>query len=340
MRDQTTSNGTFPCSQYRVTSFVTVHALSCGYFSLPEYQFVHPASPNARRIVPSLAFLIQHINQTTGERTRIVFDLGLRKDVKKYALPIQKHLETRQPITTDPDVVKSLAKGGLSPDDIDYVIYSHWRQVHWDHIGEPRDFPTSTFVVGHGTRALLDGTSTSFRGGHSFFESNLLPRERTFELSEPSADAQKKDCPSRLPGDVSFRCSWRAHDHLPHVLDVFNDGSLLIVNAPGHLPGHINLLARTSESHQVYMGGDACHDRRLLTGEKTIGEWSDSNGHICCIHANRKEAEETIKRIRILEQKGVEVIFAHDIEWDDNPANMVRYFGADQGVSCSEQHQE
>ncbi|EDU45223.1 Lactamase-B domain containing protein [Pyrenophora tritici-repentis] len=241
-------------------------------------------------------------------------------------MPIQQHLETRQPITTDPDVVKSLAKGGLSPDDIDYVIYSH---VHWDHIGEPRDFPKSTFIVGHGALALLDGASISFRGGHSFFESNLLPRERTVELSEPSADTQNKDCPSRLPGDVSFRGSWRAHGHLPHVLDVFNDGSLLIVNAPGHLPGHINLLARTSESHQIYMGGDACHDRRLLTGEKAIGEWNDSNGHTCCIHADRKVAEETIERIRILEQKGVEVIFAHDIEWDDNPANKVRYFGAD-----------
>ena len=125
MKDETISNGTCHRSQHRATSFVTVHALSCGYFSLPEYQFVHPVSIDARRTVPSLAFLIQHINQVTGKRTRILFDLGLRKDVNKYALPIQKHLETRQPITTDPDVVESLAKGGLSPDDIDYVIYSH-----------------------------------------------------------------------------------------------------------------------------------------------------------------------------------------------------------------------
>lgn len=104
---------------------VTVHALSCGHFTLPEYQFVHPISRDARKSVPSLAFLIQHRNTLTGALTRIVFDLGLRRDVLRYAAPIQKHIETRQPLTTDPDVTKSLARGGLQPGDIDYIIYSH-----------------------------------------------------------------------------------------------------------------------------------------------------------------------------------------------------------------------
>jgi len=54
-----------------------------------------------------------------------VFDLGLRRDIERYAPPIQKHVETRQPMSTDPDVTKSLARGGLVPEDIDYVIYSH-----------------------------------------------------------------------------------------------------------------------------------------------------------------------------------------------------------------------
>jgi hypothetical protein len=28
-------------------------------------------------------------------------------------------------LSTDPDVVKSLNAGGLTPDDIDFVVYSH-----------------------------------------------------------------------------------------------------------------------------------------------------------------------------------------------------------------------
>lgn len=130
------------------------------------------------------------------------------------------------------------------------------------------------------------------------------------------------------PGALSFNSPWRPDESLPQTLDLFNDGSVLIVDAPGHLPGHINLLARTSEDHHIYLGGDACHDRRLLTGEKAIGEWTDAEGHICCIHADREQAEETIKRIRALETKGIEVIFAHDVEWENEPANKRRFLGA------------
>lgn len=112
-----------------IASTVSVHALSGGHFTLPEYQFVHPVSQDACRTVPSLAFLTQHCDQSTGKQTRIVFDLGLRRDVKRYAPPIQKHIETRQPMTTQPDVTKSLSSGGLHPNDIDYVVYSHVRAV-------------------------------------------------------------------------------------------------------------------------------------------------------------------------------------------------------------------
>ena len=104
---------------------------------------------------------------------------------------------------------------------------------------------------------------------------------------------------------------------------------MFIVNAPGHLPGHVNILARTANDHQIYLAGDACHDRRLLTGEKEIGEWNDAQGHVCCIHADRKRAEETIQTIRELESKGVEIIFAHDVEWEEEPRNKARFFGAE-----------
>jgi len=118
-----------PPSPPETTSQATVQvfALQAGHFSLPERFFVQPASQTACKIVPSLSFLIVHQSQETNQTTRIVFDLGLRRDVKRYALPIQKHIESRQPMTTLPDVTASLAAGGLSPKDIDYVIFSHVR---------------------------------------------------------------------------------------------------------------------------------------------------------------------------------------------------------------------
>lgn len=104
---------------------VQVHALSAGHFSLPEEQFVSPSTPGSRHSVPSLCFLIQHVCSVTNHKTRILFDLGLRRDVKRYPPPIQHHLISREPFTTTPDVVTSLKAGGLTPDDIDHVVYSH-----------------------------------------------------------------------------------------------------------------------------------------------------------------------------------------------------------------------
>ncbi|KAK3324326.1 beta-lactamase-like protein [Cercophora scortea] len=325
---------------------VQVHALSAGHFSLPEEQFVHPSSPSARSTVPSLCFLIQHIATEAGQTitTRIVFDLGLRRDISRYSEPIQRHVATRQPMTTEPDVVASLRAGGLTPDDIHYVVYSH---VHWDHVGEPRDFPHSTFVVGHGSLGLLSGLSASgtLRGGHSFFEADLLDPSRTIELSDPTVVAEttvetsRSISPSSSPSSINFNVPWAALGDFPSVLDLFQDGSLFIVDAPGHLPGHINLLARASGDDDcgggsggrdkwVYLAGDACHDRRIMRKEREIGEWHDAHDHACCIHADRANAEATIERLRTLEGKGVEVIFAHDVEWENDERNRGRYFGA------------
>ena len=132
--------------------------------------------------------------------------------------------------------------------------------------------------------------------------------------------------------EVNFTGPWKPLGCLPWTLDLFQDGSVYLVDAPGHLPGHINILARAANGNGgqkwVYLGGDACHDRRILRKEREIGEWLDAHKHICCIHANRAKAEETIDRIRTLENDGVEVILAHDIEWESDKNNSHRFFGA------------
>ncbi|KAL1985801.1 hypothetical protein VTN96DRAFT_7423 [Rasamsonia emersonii] len=306
---------------------VHLHALSAGHLTLPEKYFVHPASATARRTVPSLAFLIQHRHPTTGKLTRLVFDLGLRRDIQLYAVPIQKHAETRQPLSTDPDVVKSLARGGLTPGNIDYVVYSH---VHWDHVGEPRDFPTSTFVIGPGARDLLRGTNRSLTGSHSFFEPDLLPEERTIELSDPDSSSKVDRASDKETSGPDFHQPWTTNPFNLPSIDLFHDGTVYIVHAPGHLPGHINLLVKTGPepTNWVYLAGDACHDRRIVRREREIGEWVDDDGRVCCIHADRKMAEQTIERIRGLEEQGVEVIFAHDVEWEDDARNKSRFFGS------------
>ena len=87
-------------------------------------------------------------------------------------------------------------------------------------------------------------------------------------------------------------------------------------------------MARIGFDKWVYLAGDACHDRRILRGKLEIGEWHDAQGHLCCIHADRPAAEETIRQIRMIEEQGIEVIIAHDAEWERNPNKGIKLWGA------------
>lgn len=321
-------------------TYVSIHPLSSGSLTLPEHLFVQPADRTKRNTVPSLSFLIQHPAFGRGKNpTRLVFDLGIRRRVDRYPLSIQKHLVSRDPVTTSPDVKQSLAVGGLTPDDVDFVILSH---VHWDHIGTPTDFPTSKFIVGPGSLDLLRKGGDTSTGGHAFFEPDLLPQDRTIELPALPSDAvangqsrqtngvngHSSSTSSHLGSNLST-VRWRRLAHFPDAIDLLGDGSIYIISAPGHLQGHINLLARTGPTSWTYLGGDACHDRRLLRGEAQIAEWADPHGKMCSIHVDKHQVEETLKRIRMLEDvRGakVEVILAHDVEWLKRKGNSERFW--------------
>ncbi|KAH7118346.1 beta-lactamase-like protein [Dactylonectria macrodidyma] len=318
--------------------FVSVHALSAGYLTLPERFFVTPLDdPLARRTVPSLSFLVQHKDSETQNTTRMVFDLGIRRKLDDYPKPIYKHAMTRQPLSGEPDTLASLASGGLTPDHIDMVVFSH---LHWDHVGTPSDYPHSTYVVGPGAVDLIGTGRVSGLGSHNHFEMGMLDLKRTIELrstSLPSTPPPEEDGIYLEPQTQQlvghFTKPWQQKGHFEAVMDVFNDGSVYIVSAPGHLDGHINLLCRLEDGSHVYLAGDACHDERILTGEKDIATWVDQEyaGAICCIHKDKAVAEKTIAAIRdTVEDPGdlrsVEVIFAHDAGWAKQAEKQGRFF--------------
>ncbi|KAM0077298.1 hypothetical protein ACKRZS_010602 [Fusarium odoratissimum] len=318
-------------------SFVSVHALSAGYLTLPERFFVTPLEDtSARKTVPSLSFLIQHKDKDSGRTTRIVFDLGIRRKLEGYTPPIYKHAQTRQPLSGNPDTVTSLANGGLCPDDIDVVMFSH---LHWDHVGTPSDYPNSTYVVGPGAAKLVNEKRESTAGSHNHFEEGMLDMKRTIELppisplTPPPLEEQTilSSQAQHLAG--YFYQPWHRKGHFEAVLDIFGDGSLHVVSAPGHIDGHINLLCRLENDKHVYLAGDSCHDARLLTGEKNIATWTDEAypGITCCIHQDKARAEKTLSIIRnVIRDPGelneVEVVFAHDGVWEKRARAEGRFF--------------
>ena len=153
-------------------------------------------------------------------------------------------------------------------------------------------------------------------------EVDPLPIDRTYELPPvPTSTRQQIASPQQT------QHAWHEISTLPNAIDFFGDGSLYLIDSPGHLQGHTNALLRVKPDKWVYLGGDCCHDPRILTGEKGIATYDDGHGAMRSVHSELPEASNTVKTIRrFLEVNGdaVEWVVAHDLDWAS--ANQHRFF--------------
>ncbi|KAF9468590.1 Metallo-hydrolase/oxidoreductase [Collybia nuda] len=267
-------------------AYCNISALESGFIELPQELYVtNNSDPQAVISAPSLSFLLKH----SEIQSNFLFDLGIRKDWENYPPMVVDLIRKKFPVCITQDVVESLAKGEISPLDIQDVCLSH---CHFDHVGDTKPFVRSTFLVGAGTSALLDsGYPTNPR---STIASEILPISRT-KFLEPTG--------------------WSSLGPFPRALDFHGDGSLYIVDSPGHIAGHITILARTSsDGSWIYLAGDSVHHWDLITGESDI-EVLPHRVHKCA-HEDKKAAEEHILRIRALcKLPRVQIILAHDESW-------------------------
>jgi glyoxylase-like metal-dependent hydrolase (beta-lactamase superfamily II) len=328
--------------------YVTVSALDAGHLTLPEHLFVTDADPGKRSTVPSLSFLIQHPSPSprrSDSHVNLVFDLGIKRDLSGYTPAQRAHIAQRQPTVTDPDCAVSLRFGVsdvhgekrdaqrqvlLEPStDIDMVLLSH---VHWDHVGTPSDFAEAIFAVGSGTLDLLKNGAGPLYPAEQFNDDEL-PVSRTVEFP-PVPDNEYEAGPytpkhtpalaeayAKLPSQAK-NWAWRPLEGFPFALDLFGDESVFVVDSPGHLYGHVNLLARLGEHRYVWLGGDCCHDARILSGDKDIAMYEDGRGGMRSVHVDTGVARKTLDRIREFVQHktgqgkiDVEVVIAHDGVW-------------------------
>jgi len=154
------------------------------------------------------------------------------------------------------------------------------------------------------------------------FNPDELPTDRTSELPHVCEKHESGAYAKQTPALV-----WRPLAGFPAAIDFYADGSLYLIDAPGHLPGHINLLARTGPRKWIYLGGDCCHDPRILSGEKDIALYDDEKGGLRSVHADTDAAARMVERIsrflkqgNVMEEGGdgeshVEVVVAHDGKW-------------------------
>ncbi|KMP04806.1 hypothetical protein CIRG_04487 [Coccidioides immitis RMSCC 2394] len=253
---------------------VSLSLLSGGYLHLPGNLFVEGASAEEILVCPSMSWLITH----RPTNTKIIFDLGLRRDIQNYTPSVYERLKTVVPVVVKEDAFDSLAKAGVDPaTDVDIVMFSH---LHYDHIGDPSRFgPKTKFVIGPGAGNLLRGPKSYPDDPHSHFDSRLFPPDQVVELPSPSSTAGASN---------QF---WKPLGPFSAARDCFGDASMFIIDSPGHLTGHINLLVRVQPDKWMYLAGDTAHDVRILEGTHNFAVYPDPHtGRPKCAHADKAAA--------------------------------------------------
>jgi N-acyl homoserine lactone hydrolase len=121
-------------------------------------------------------------------------------------------------------LAEQLKELGLAPADITYMAFSHF---HFDHTGNANNFPQATWLI---NQAELNWA---------------IAKPTPFVVNPDSFSAYKNAKTTMLTGDH----------------DVFGDGRVRILKAPGHTPGHQVLLLELAKAGAVVLSGDLYHSR-------------------------------------------------------------------------------
>ena len=152
---------------------------------------------------------------------RLLFDAGLAPATAESAEPIEI---PGMLMSLERPLQDQLAELGLTADSIDLVAFSH---MHFDHVGHANLFAHATHLI------------------------QRAEHEAAFADDEAASPAFDRSLYSELEGSETALLDG---DH-----DVFGDGTVQLLSAPGHTPGHQVLLLDLGQTGRVLLSGDLYH---------------------------------------------------------------------------------
>ena len=195
-------------------------AFTCGHVTGERSGFL--AGESGKFTVPVPAYLIVH------SQGKVLFDTGLnlaiRQEKARLLGPTADSWDIDFPQGTD--IASQLARLGIAPADIRYVVNSH---LHYDHCGGNAHFPRATLVV----------HAKEWRAAHR---------------------ANTQAAGIYHPDDFDHMTSVREVDG---ELDLFGDGSVVVFPTPGHTPGHQSLRLKL-DSGDIVLAADCCYLKQTL----------------------------------------------------------------------------
>jgi N-acyl homoserine lactone hydrolase len=200
-------------------------------------------------------------------KIQFVFSCYLIKHGDDYMLWDTGHAMTAPNVAPKVSLVDQLAQLKLTPDQIKYVGISHF---HADHTGQIASFPKALLLIGKGDWDAISAPT-------------------------PAQGVNAAPFAAWIKGEGKVEA-------LANDKDVFGDGSVIVLNTPGHTPGHHSLLVKLAQTGAVLISGDAVHFR----------ENYDTNG-VPWFNFDRAQSLASIDRMKkIVANAKATVIIQHD----------------------------
>ena len=152
-------------------------------------------------------------------KVQLVFSCYLVNHGDDYLLWDTGHGMATPNVAPKVSLVDQLAQLKVTPEQIKFVGISHY---HGDHIGQAASFPKSTLLIGKGD-----------------WDELTAPKPREGANPAPLAHWVKGE------GKV---------EAVPLDKDVFGDGTVIMLNTPGHTPGSMSFLWREGDRARVFTG--------------------------------------------------------------------------------------
>lgn len=221
---------------------------------------------------PSYAAAIRRID--APERGWTLVDTGyadhfLAATARPPALAYRALLPVTLPV--EEELPRQLAGLGIDPADVRRIVVTHF---HGDHVAGLRDYPAAEIVSGGAASAQILGSSKLAALRHGLLPA-MLPEDVRDRLT-PAEDGQELI----LTGAARLR-TW----------DVAGDRSIVAVDLPGHMPGHLGVLLNAA-GRPVLLVGDAAWSTRsiaeLTPPSRLAGiafdDWAAARGSLGDLH--------------------------------------------------------
>ena len=224
------SLGAMTTAQAESPAGMKLYAFSSGSMKLGKgfLQNLAPMEPKIQ--VPIGFFVIKH------PKGNVLFDTGNNDKLITDSTYWGKLASVFEAKMTPEDAIDAqLAKIGLKPDDIKYVVVSH---MHLDHGGNVGKFPNSTLIIQDDELTFAMFPDEPFAGGYIPGDAQVL--RSPVGTSKPSLMEMV-----RLEGDY----------------DIFGDGSIVVHRSRGHTKGSQMLVVRLPKAGTTILTGDAAYFR-------------------------------------------------------------------------------